>query len=268
MIQNIGIMMTRNEADVIDEVMTELKKYFTQILVLDGSSDGTDEIIRSYDNVKYFIKDSELPYEGRVKDGARQFLLSKAQEMFGYDGWFTILHGDEIFYDNPNKIIELAESQKAERVNWQPMNFYLHESDKHRDLLSIKSVQERVLWYSPAQFLEIRQFKNKKGIFYNKNRHSVVVPDGVGVLPLLYFPIYKHYPCRSPLQMIEKNKEGKKIGFFSPTFVGKESVDACFSEKWGKINRKFDGSFHEFEMPCQMKPWEFVKRVFLRSLFL
>lgn len=265
--QNIGLMMTCNEEDVIDEVMREHKKYFDKILVLDGSTDKTEEIIRSYDNVRFFMKDSEIPFKGRLKDGARQFLLEKAQGMFGVEGWFTLLHGDEIFYDDPNLVAKKAEERGAEKVNWQPMNFYLNVEDKNRDLLLEKSVQKRIVWYSPAQYLEIRQFKNKKGIHYDLNKHSVVIPEGIGFMPFFYFPIYKHYPCRTPQQMMQKQKEGLSRGFFSPTFKDKDSYDSCFSERWGKINRKFDGSFHEFEMKNQMNPVEFIKRIFLRSFF-
>ena len=106
--QQIGLMMTCNEEDCIREVMDNHVKYFDKILVLDGSSDKTEEILRSYPQVKYFLKDKDiidkLPNK-KFEDCARQFLIDKAQEMYGYDGWFTLLHGDEIWYDNP---VEMA----------------------------------------------------------------------------------------------------------------------------------------------------------------
>ena len=108
-VQNIGLLLTRNEEDVIAEVMDVNKRYFDRILVLDGSDDRTEEIVRSYDCVKYFLKDSEiidkLPNR-KFEDGARQFLLEKAQEMFPVEGWFTLLHGDEIWHDDPNWVAE------------------------------------------------------------------------------------------------------------------------------------------------------------------
>lgn len=264
--QNIGLLMTCNEVDVIEEVMQEHSKYFDTILVLDGSNDGTDEIIKSFNNVKFFMKDQDLPYSGRVKDGARGFLLKKAQELYGYDGWFTLLHGDEIFYDNPIEIAKLAERKGVDKVNWQPMNFFLHKTDKDRQVESIRSVQERLKWYSPASGLEIRQFKNKKGLYYDRNKHSQVMADGVGWKTLLYFPVYKHYPYRSSKQISKKINEGREKGFFSPTYEKIGALDTCFLNRLGKINCKFDGSFHEFEIKNQMKPWNFIKRVFLRQM--
>ena len=104
-VQNIGLMVTRDEEDVIAEVMDANKKYFDKILVLDGSSDRTEEIVRGYDCVKYFLKDTaiidRLPNR-KFEDGARQFLLEKAQQMYPVEGWFTLLHGDEIWHDDPN----------------------------------------------------------------------------------------------------------------------------------------------------------------------
>ena len=57
---NIGLLMTYNEDDIIEEVMDAHKPLFEHILVLDGSTDRTEEIIRSYDNVKYFLKEKML----------------------------------------------------------------------------------------------------------------------------------------------------------------------------------------------------------------
>ena len=110
-IQNIGLLMTYNEVDIIREVMDNNLKFFDKIFVLDGSSDGTTEIIKSYKNVVYLLHDNDIYPKRKVTDGARQFLLEKAQEMYPIEGWFTILCGDEILVDDPNKVIERAEKK-------------------------------------------------------------------------------------------------------------------------------------------------------------
>lgn len=254
MVQNIGLMITRDEEDVIEEVMETNKKYFDKILVLDGSSDKTEEIIRSYNCVKYFLKDKEIidkiPNQ-KFEDGARQFLLEKAQEMFSVEGWFTLLHGDEIFHDDPNWVAAQAEKAKAEKVNWYAMNFFLHTSDKGHDLESIKSVQEKILWYCPG-FLEIRQFKNKPGLRYELSQRHNVTPRGIGWRIYKYFPIYKHYPYRSVSQIMKKKRQNTKSGF-SVSYSRFENTNSCFVDILPnyKMARKFDGSFHEFEIKNQ-----------------
>ncbi|MFH1386212.1 MAG: glycosyltransferase [bacterium] len=254
MVQNIGLMLTCNEEDCIAEVMNEHIKYFDKILVLDGSTDGTEEIVRSYPQVKYFLKDKEildkLPNR-KFDDGARQFLLAKAQEMFPVEGWFTLLHGDEIFHDDPNWVANEAEKARAEKVNWYTMNFFLHPADKLRNLESIRSVQERVLWYCPG-YIEIRSFRNKPGIYYELGQRHDVLPKGIGWQIYKYFPNYKHYSLRSVSQM-RKKKAQHIITGFSESYKGFEGDDDCFMEilPGYKLARKFDGSFHEFEIKNQ-----------------
>jgi glycosyltransferase involved in cell wall biosynthesis len=254
MVQNIGLMITRDEEDVIEEVMRVNQKRFDKILVLDGSSDRTEEIIRSFACVKYFLKDREIidRIPGRkFEDGARQFLLEKAQEMFPVEGWFTLLHGDEIMQDAPNRVAEEAERAGAEKVNWYAMNFFLHTSDKEHDLEAIKSVQERILWYCPG-FLEIRQFKNKPGIRYDLSQRHNVVPRGIGWRIYKYFPVYKHYPFRSIAQIMRKKQQHSQSGF-AESYQRFANPNRCFVDILPnyKIARKYDGSFHEFEIKNQ-----------------
>jgi len=253
-VQNIGLMITRDEEDVIEEVMEVNRKYFDKVFVLDGSSDRTEEIIRSYDCVKYFLKDEEildkLPNR-KFEDGARQFLLQKAQEMYPVEGWFTLLHGDEIWHDDPNWVAEEAEKARAEKVNWYVMNFFLHTSDKGRDLEAIKSVQKRVLWYCPG-YIEIRMFRNKSGIYYELGQRNKVIPRGIGWQIYKKFPVYKHYPFRSVSQIMKKKKSHQQTGF-NYTYEKFADVDSCFVDILPdyKIARKYDGSFHEFEIRNQ-----------------
>jgi glycosyltransferase involved in cell wall biosynthesis len=253
-VQNIGLMLTHNEEDVIEEVMKVNQKYFDKILVLDGSSDRTEEIVRSFGCVKYFLKDKnildKLPNR-KFEDGARQLLLEKAQDMFPIEGWFTLLHGDEIWHDDPNWVAAEAETARAEKVNWYVMNFFLHTSDKGRKLDEIRSVQERVLWYCPG-YLEIRSFRNKKGLSYDLAQRHNVLPRGIGWQIYKHFPIYKHYPYRSVSQIMRKKQQNIDTGF-SVSYGRFENEDQCFVEMLPnyKVARKFDGSFHEFELKNQ-----------------
>jgi len=254
MVQNIGLMITCNEEDCIREVMDENIKYFDKILVLDGSSDRTEEIVRSYPQVKYFLKDKgildKLPNR-KFEDGARQFLLEKAQEMFPIEGWFTLLHGDEIFHDDPNWVANEAEKARAEKVNWYVMNFFLHTSDKGRDLEAESSVQKRILWYVPG-FIEIRQFRNKRGIRYDLGQRHNVLPRGIGWRIYKHFPVFKHYPYRSVSQIKKKRQQHIRSGF-SESYGRFKDPGLCFRDipEGYKVARKYDGSFHEFEIANQ-----------------
>ncbi len=245
--QNIGLMMTYNEEDIIEETMIENRKYFDKILVLDGSTDRTEEILRSFDNVVYLLKDQDLVPRRRVVDGARQFLLEEAQKRYGTEGWFTILHGDEIMVDDPNEIARRAEKAGAEKVNWHSLSFFWHKSQEHQEFDPQKTVQEQIIYYQPGS-MEIRQFKNKPKSFYNLNEINRVFPHGIGTKMLFDFPIFKHYIVRSP----EQHQKRPQSGF---AYLTEDKSDAPrlkieLKEKLFdnlKQVRKYDGSFAEFE---------------------
>jgi len=237
--------MTYNDDDIIEEMMKSNQKYFDKIFVLDGSNDKTEEIIRSFDNVKYFLKDQDIYPNRKIADGARQFLIEKAQEMYGKEGWFTLLHGDEIFVDDPNEVAERAEKAKAERINWHSLNFFLHASQKETYNPNMP-IQEQVIYYNPGT-LEIRQFRNKPNIYYNLNQVYNVVPTGIGLKTLFDFPIFKHYVTRS---ITQKQKKSGGVGAVRGELSAnhKVNLDEVFKDKCSPHfaqTRIYDGSFHE-----------------------
>ncbi len=240
--QNIGLLLTYNEEDCIEEVMKENKKYFDKILVLDGSTDKTEEIIRSFDNVKYFLKEQEIFPKRKISDGMRQFLIEKAQELYGAHGWFTLLHGDEIFVDNPNKIAERAEKAKAEKVNWHGLNFYLHTS-QIKEYNPKKNFVDQVVFYQPGT-IEIRQFRNKPGICYDLTKNGVV-PKGIGWQILFDYPVFKHYRVRYAFQ----KRFNKDLGFFGVKKETKYNFEDYFLDRFDPQTKevlKFDTDFGEF----------------------
>jgi glycosyltransferase involved in cell wall biosynthesis len=274
--QNIGLMMTYNEEDIIEEVMEANKKYFDKIFVLDGSSDKTTEILRSYDCVKYLLRDDEIFPKRRILDGARQFLLEKAQAMYGATGWFTLLHGDEIMVDNPNDVAARGEKAKAERINWHALNFFIHTSQVDEDFSDKRSIQEKIIYYHPGS-LEIRQFRNKPNIYYNLNQIFNVVPTGIGMSTLLDYPIFKHYVVRSIKQKLIKPNSGLEIsreGQVKNTTLSIKDIAKNKLDSHYKQLRLYDGSFHEFEpgnRPHFIRQWlrwhQYVPMQFLNWKF-
>lgn len=241
--------MTYNEEDIIEEVLTENKKYFDKIYVLDGSSDQTEAILRSFDHVKLVLKDQDLRPQRKVVDGARQFLIEKAQQENPIEGWFTILHGDEIMVDNPNDIAERAEKSGAQKVNWHSLSFFLHSSQSDQVFDPKKSIQEQVVFYQPGS-LEIRQFKNKPDIFYNINQRNRVFPYGIGNKILFDFPIFKHYIIRSQTQLENRPITGFAYDDLEKTKVNlPQNRDAFRDKVFENLSqvRKYEGSFEEFE---------------------
>ncbi|UCH26771.1 MAG: glycosyltransferase family 2 protein [Trueperaceae bacterium] len=239
-------MMTYNEADVIEETMEANRKFVDCIFALDGSDDGTDKILQKYPEVELLVRDREISPNGPIRDYHRQVLLEAARERYGPDNWFTLLHGDEIYHDNPRKIAELADRQGAQRVNWAVMQFFPHQNDVPLDLTL--PIQERIRWYSPF-WIEIRQFKGNKRTRYRDGSHGRVIPDGVGWRPYTKTPILKHYPFRSPEQ-VKMWQEVKARRGFSKTALQEEFYRTTYEPSYKRAHR-FDGDFKELELNRQ-----------------
>jgi hypothetical protein len=242
---NIGLLMTYNERDIIEEMMEANRQSVDTIFVLDGSDDGTDDLLKQYKEVELILKDRDVT-TGRVRDYHRQALLTAAHERYGTGHWFTLMHGDEIFHDNPRKIAEQADKQGASRVNWAAMQFFMHTSDEPLD--TTKPVQERLRYYSPF-WLEVRQFKSSARTHYKDGVHGRVIPEGVGWRPYSKVPIYKHYSYRTPEQM-RRRLEGMTQRGFSGAKLSPQIYRQTFSEEY-KEARKFNGDFGEFELAKQ-----------------
>lgn len=215
------------------------------IFVLDGSDDGTDEILKQYKEVELVLKDRDVS-SSHIRDYHRQVLLEAAHERYGVGHWFTLMHGDEIFYDDPRKIAEQADRQGASRVNWAAMQFFMHTSDEPLD--TTKPVQERLRYYSPF-WLEVRQFKSSARTHYKDGVHGKVIPEGVGWRPFSKVPIYKHYSYRTPEQMQRRLEAIAQRGF-SGAKQDATIYRKTFSSEY-KEARKFTGDFGEFEMNRQ-----------------
>ena len=261
---NIGLLLTYNETDIIDEMMQSNRHAVDAVFVLDGSTDDTPKKLVQYPEVHTILRDADVLETGeKLRDYHRQVLLEAARATFGTGHWYTLMHGDEIFFDNPKTIIEQADKQGAKRVNWAAMQFFLHTSDKTKyeqaDITAVnetkvnetkvnktefnKDVQTRVRWYSPF-WLEIRQFKDDPGVHYPVGQHGKVIPAGVGWKPYNRVPIFKHYPYRSPQQMMDR------LGASSRGFSGTPAHTAIFRDRYAPEYRQacyFEDDFGHFE---------------------
>jgi hypothetical protein len=248
---NIGLLLTYNEADIIDEMMQNNRHTVDAIFVLDGSTDDTPEKLAQYPEVHTILRDEDvLTASEKLRDYHRQVLLEVARASFGMGHWYTLMHGDEIFHHNPRRVLEHADKQGAKRVNWAAMQFFLHTSDaityeqmtyEQPDIND--SVQTRVRWYSPF-WLEIRQFKDDMGVHYPLGQHGKVIPAGVGWKPYSRVPIFKHYPYRNPEQM------HKRLAASSRGFSGTASHASLFRDRYAPEYRHayyFEDGFGHFE---------------------
>lgn len=243
---NIGLLMTYNEADVIEEMLEHNGPALDVIYALDGSDDGTTEILARHPKVALVLRDEDVVPSGRVRDHHRQALLDAARAAHGQGHWYTLMHGDEFFHDDPREVALAAQKQGAARVNWAAMQFFLRAGEPHDPG---EGVQANVRWYSPF-WVEIRQFRDNPRVRYRDGEHGRVIPHGVGPMPYLKMPLLKHYPYRSEAQARARLAAMSQRGF-SGTRDGSPEV---FRDRYApeyREARRFDGDFGEFELSRQ-----------------
>ena len=242
-INMVGLLLTKNEEKIAEEVLTKNEKFFDSIYALDGSSDDTPNILGQISKIKKLILEKDLNLND-IKDGVRQVVLEEIKKNESYENtWVTLMHGDEIFYHDPRKVAEEANSEGCDGVKWYAMHYFLHTTDKDRwDELSKKSVEERVTWYAtneqPCE--EFRQFKLYTHSVFNINTHGFLEPWG---LTKMYSktPIYKHYKAYDPNIILDGIGRWGKQG--SSIFVDKYT-DNCGNYRQA---HQFLGSFNQWE---------------------
>jgi len=239
--QHIGLMMVRNEIDIIERYIEHIDSFgIYPVLVLDDSNDGTYERLRDWPRVKYIVKQKTLYGDQRPCDGMRQCLLEYAQRNYGYEGWFHLLHPDEFFWDDPIMMAEETDAYGRDQVNWHTMYFFLHPEDDLSNGLPV--------YYSPGT-IEERQFKNKSGLYYHPLQDHKTTPHGLSGQHLPFGPIIRHYPLRNPQQAQARAKDRLATGFQEQYhWVLEEPFPICHPKLRDKGAFKFDGiSFGQFE---------------------
>ncbi len=204
----IGLLMMRNDHDILPQVLEWNMPYFDAVYVLDGSDDPrvTRLIFSKYaDKLGGLYLDSDLPatYARPPRDGARQFLLEKIQQDHSDGDWIFCLHSDEIFLDlHPRLMAIAAEQQRCDCILVRNVHFFLHTSQEGSYRFdSNLAVMQQIRFASFPGFPEYRAFKNGAHLSYEVNRHSQVIPNGLTRQLETPFPL-RHYLYRHPEQML------------------------------------------------------------------
>ncbi|GAH22449.1 unnamed protein product, partial [marine sediment metagenome] len=84
--KNIGLLITKNEGRVIEEILSKNEKFVDSIYALDASSDETPKIIKKFKTLK-FILDYEKDLGTEWFEGTRQYLLDEIGKREGFGHW-------------------------------------------------------------------------------------------------------------------------------------------------------------------------------------
>jgi hypothetical protein len=245
----IGILLSKDDGDIVNDIMAEYNKYFDAIYCIDASSDNSLDIIRSFDKVKYAKSEKELGITGyEMKDGIRQLLLPLVQKDYGCDdGWIFPIHTDEMYVGNPRNILSIADSQGARVINCIVAHFIMHKEDKETE--NKKHITDRKLWYWLGQ-CESSGFKNQPGISYQIGEHMKVIPNGVEPYTVCDSVLLRrHYNQRTEDQLRKRIKDRLETGW-QPAYKALEDnfyitspYQMSGSGEVYSLITKFDGDF-------------------------
>lgn len=216
----IGLMLIRNENDILPQVLTEHLHFADHIFILDGTTESPEETRRiccglGGSRVAFYTED-ELPagYPRPIRDGCRQFLVERARERFGCAGWFALLHADEIFVDSPADIIRLH-GQGQDIIEVESLLYFIHREQEPFVFRSDLPLQQQIYWYSGPGYPEVRLIRNKEGCDYDIGQHYNLVPRGLSARSRTSFKI-RHYPYRDVPQQKKRAIDRIEVTGFSP----------------------------------------------------
>lgn len=257
---NIGLLMAKDEADVIQEVLDEAARQgIGSVYALCGDQ-ATLDIVRDHPSTDFAILDSEAPQP--VTDGARGLLYNQAVKDHGTGHWMFALHGDEIFHGSVPRTLGAIDTSKHNILYALQATFVFHESERATidEEDETASVQDRRRWCFFC-YREPRAFFNAPGMHYDPGLKRRVYPywdpddGGWRIAPQLLF--VKNYPARTPEQFRARIKDRVERDWAPPyerflprlfiNTLGDAMPDADNPDIYAGPLQRFDGAFHLHE---------------------
>ena len=205
-----SICLVKNEADVVEECLTEAARWSDRIYVFDGAStDGT------WEKVQAMKSERIIPWksDGCVfREGLRADVFNAFREEAAEGDWWCQLNGDEFYVQDVPTF--LGAVPKHEHVVWGAMiQYYLTPEDVAGEPFSgeFRRDRPRIRYYKTA-CAERRFFRHRRGL---KWKGTDAWPAHLGLVhpELIHF---LHYPYRSPQQIqmrLDVRRDNRARGF-------------------------------------------------------
>ncbi len=242
----IGLMMIKDETDMLEEALRNHSIFCDEIYVLDGTEGPmqprSEAICRSFARVAGYWRDAETRIPRPLRDGARGFLLHEARRAHGIGRWYAVLHGDEIWSADP-RVTVLDRPDDADACSVLLYHFFPHVSERTTwDYVPfVTSIEACASHYMLPGIPEHRLFFDTGRYDYEIPRHSRVIPVGMRVWHTEL--AVKQYNYRNPDQAhtraVTRRADGWQANHYQHLLDGTDGffVETLASEthKWAGI---------------------------------
>jgi hypothetical protein len=202
-IKIIGLMLSRDNINFLDDWFSRFSHQFDKIFVLDGSIQFKEEsknIFLKFD-VDY-SHDSEFNFQTKTDHSLRKVVFDKIKSFIYQDRicnphleyWIVLCHPDEFFIEKFSDLIMKAKKNKQNLIIFNALHNMPHKNDMNNFLLSNDYKDLNYFIHKKnCAFRENRIFKFSQNLQYTHN-HSLVIPHGVDRNNSnLFFGNYLHY---------------------------------------------------------------------------
>lgn len=249
----VAHMVCRNEADVIEETVSEILRWVDTLVILDGdSTDGTWELICGLlvEEARKVGKAIDAHQEPDRDDHFDNYLRSRLLELTAphKPDWVLSVDADEVYhYDHkqnipsPIEAVVAAEAAGANVVRSHVPQFWLTLDDIRHNAVNedeYDSVQKRRRWYSWGN-MGTFIWKWHDMHFYPEfpSKRTPELPDMTWrewqrAGPLV--PVCKHYCFRSLRQALQRAEERKQRG--GRRQFGKYYINYIIDERLARLH--------------------------------
>jgi len=192
-----GIMLVKDEADIIASTLRAAEPQFDRIIVVDnGSADGTWEIVRSMESGVIVPWRRDLrPYSNELRADAFDAFRGEAEKE---DWWCYKMDADEIYVDEPRAFLSTVPSG-YHTVYKRSVDYVLTDRDvEEHDFAGDFEVDRPYIRYiQPRTYTEPRFFRYRQRLLWKSGTNS---PRHMGIR--WHRPItLRHFQWRSPQQI-------------------------------------------------------------------
>lgn len=200
-----GLLVVRDEADIISQTLNHLLSWIDTVSVLDsGSNDGTWDIVLDLSKQDRRI----VPVEQKAykfTESLRGYLFNRVRHTFNDGDWILRLDADEFYHVPPPAFVRdtLRPFEKCVYLAWYYFRLTGKEVEDYEsgrtDILRDRRrpIEERRRYYKIPRYAEPRMFCYRQSIKWSPKGSF---PHHAGCIARARIPI-RHYPHRDPLQM-------------------------------------------------------------------